>query len=247
MKAISRFTLALLLAALAFAPTAAADDLNPGTINLQTTGLTAVTLNLPTNFFYHGTITTPLSFDGLPLSPQPGGSTGNLFVSNATSNFLGGSFSLNPAAVGDVDTVLQHGGATLPGVGGSVTVPIEVIALSLASSSPITVRTYGVDSFWDVFVTLQAIPQPIGNLTLNQTTLSGGVFLAQVPALIEIVFVQIGGGGGPGTYPPPMGFQTTATLTATGAYTVVPEPASLTLMGIGIAGIAARFRRRRMA
>lgn len=97
--------------------------------------------------------------------------------------------------------------ANLPDVGDQDTVPIEIVALSLQSVSPVQIGS----SFFDVFVELSG-PQDEGSMTLFRTDpdgVAGGVF--------------------------------DSTLPVNGLFTLqlVSEPATLLLLGTGLAALLA--------
>jgi hypothetical protein len=89
---------------------------------------------------------------------------------------------IDPGTLGATSTILQRSDEPvlpedLPGASGMV--EIEIIALSLVSTAPITV-TYngGLDpEFWNVHVGLSAIPPPfVGWLSATKTHQNGGTF-----------------------------------------------------------------------
>jgi hypothetical protein len=125
-------------------------------------------------------------------------------------------------------------------VGSTTTIPVEIVAMSLVSAQPIQV-SYGSggDSFFDVVVTLnpQVAQQP-GSLTLNRTSLHGGTFDMVFPVNVMFTFTNTHPGGPAASGP--IIFQDT--YTASGNFTVVPEPATLLFMATGAAGVWWRSR-----
>lgn len=164
----------LLISALlaAGAETAVAHDVLPG-IDLWTTpagGASTVEVALPPGFFDSGSdpFAGTLSLAGSPL---PG---------------LGGP-SLFPA-----DTVIARAAlAALPACGTSATIPIEIVALSLVSTAPITV-TYGSGppELWDVRICLSDGPQIAGTMTIRHDCVDGGSFNASLPVRPKLVFTR---------------------------------------------------------
>ena len=78
----------------------------------------------------------------------------------------------------------------------SATVPIEIVALSLTSSSPITVTYSGGQNpeSWDVQVGLSPSPQPLGSMTLIQNTKDTGAFDLSVSVLLRLTFSRVSDG-----------------------------------------------------
>lgn len=72
----------------------------------------------------------------------------------------------------------------------SDTVPIEIVALSLRSTSPITVRYIGRTELWDVTVTLSPAAQPPGSMTITHATNEGGTWIATLPVLARYTFIR---------------------------------------------------------
>lgn len=97
-----------------------------------------------------------------------------------------------PIGPANTDTIVQRmTGISLPNVGDSGTIPIELVALSLSSVQPIPMGS----SFFDVFVTLQPrTPNTIsgGQMTINHTTPGGGTFDSFFDVFFEITFVEVG-------------------------------------------------------
>lgn len=104
---------------------------------------------------------------------------------------------LLPAQLGPTDTVVQRTqGATVIFPGGVATMPIEIVALSLQSVTPITV-TYsgGPSEQWTVQVCLSnAVPQPAGTMTITngQCAGEGGTFTSDLPVCPKLTFTRSG-------------------------------------------------------
>lgn len=95
---------------------------------------------------------------------------------------------------GLADTVVRRlETAMLPSVGSSDTIPIEIVALSLVSVEPITVKYSGGPSQqWNVSVILSSTPQPQGMMTIRKDTPTGGTFDATFPVLPRLIFTRVG-------------------------------------------------------
>jgi hypothetical protein len=202
---------------------------------------TATTLMLPAGFFGAGSLpfSGQVHFQGNGgMTPPPGiaidfdlvlQGSGNPWTFDEFAPCSGFGVCLHTApqhmhqfgAVtgGPVDTsVSRLSSATLPDIGSSATVPIQIGLLSLRSVGPIQVGfSDGGSQFFDVFVDLDDRMQPIGSMTIFRTFNGGGTF-------------------------------TTTALPINGEFTfVVPEPASLLLLGGGLFAIALRIRQSRRA
>jgi len=102
---------------------------------------------------------------------------------------------LDPPNLGNTSTVVRRSGVPLqpddpPGATGAV--PIELVQLSLVSIQPITVRSFGEPSFWDVFVDLGPSPGPQGMLQATKTHPNGGTFNALLPVQPRFTFTEVG-------------------------------------------------------
>ena len=100
--------------------------------------------------------------------------------------------------LGPTDVIVQRkAAAILPNPGDATTVPIEIVALSLVSSNPITVSYNGglTPEPWNVSVCLSsASPQPQGSMTIRTVPCAcseGGTFSSTLPVLPKLVFTRV--------------------------------------------------------
>ena len=107
--------------------------------------------------------------------------------------------TLPPGALGQIDTIVRRPNPTVPlsPPGGVDTIPIEIVALSLVSISPITV-TYNAGASsdqWNVRVHLsQFAVQPIGSMTIRHEHSDGGTFDSTLHVVPRFVFSSVGAG-----------------------------------------------------
>jgi hypothetical protein len=104
-----------------------------------------------------------------------------------------GSFPACPGNIGRTDMIAQRPvAAVLPGPGSSDVIPIEIVALSLVSVSPITVTYYGGTSpeLWDVRMGLSTFVPSAGTMTVRQTSSLGGTFDSAIPVVAKFVFTR---------------------------------------------------------
>jgi hypothetical protein len=127
---------------------------------------------IPSDFFDPGSdpFTGDLTLQGSPLQTTP------------------------PNVLGPTDVVVRRNlDAILPPPPSSAVVPIEIVALSLVSSSPITVTYQGGmnPERWDVHVCLSVQQQQcVGSMTINRDCHEGGTFSATLPVLPLFTFVR---------------------------------------------------------
>jgi|GEM_PF-2197094 len=99
----------------------------------------------------------------------------------------------DPNALGGADTIVRRLAPTndLGGPGGSDTIPIQMVALSLESVEPIQVQFGGPTQLWDVRVCLSdSAPQPTGGMTITMDNVDGGTFDAGLPVIVKFVFTR---------------------------------------------------------
>ena len=192
--------------------------------------------------WFRGNPTGPLGFTpGLFQIPVPFDENALLAQHGILPYPLGGPLS-------EIDTIVQRGGTTLPNVGDSGVVPIEIVSLSLVSIAPITV-TYGGGaggiSFFDVFVDLNPGPQSSGTMTLTRTHQDGGTFDSVLPVQARLTFVNTQPTGPAAVSPVPFGGVFSAFDVP---WIVVPEPSTGVLLGLAscvlvVTSAARRLRR----
>ncbi len=108
---------------------------------------------------------------------------------------------IDPANLGSTSTLIQRAGdPVLPGdpVGAMGTVPIEIVALSLRSASPITVTFNGGQNpeEWDVeVVDLSQVTPPMGTMTATKTHANGCTFDAVLHVQARFTFTEVAGPG----------------------------------------------------
>jgi len=98
-----------------------------------------------------------------------------------------------------VDTIVERlATAVLPALGSSAMVPVQIRALHLESTSPITVTfSSGGPSTYDVEVFLSEVcPQGIGSMTINHEYPDGGTFTSELPVTAKVVFKKVSGAPG---------------------------------------------------
>jgi hypothetical protein len=208
-------------------------------------------VSLPAGFFgqHDGNPSDPLS-DAIISSFGVGGSSGGspsplqLDVPVESTSFNFSKLQFEYKVQKPANTTLQHGASKLFSIGSTDTVPIEMVSMTLTSASPVTI-TYGngaSSSFFDVFVDLDpaSIQQP-GSLTLLRTGTNSGTYQFSLPITYRLTFTNISPAGpqanGPAVF--------TDTFAANGTFTVVPEPGTLALVAMGVAGIIARRANRK--
>jgi len=98
-----------------------------------------------------------------------------------------------PQALGQADTIIRRSPDQCPtGVGNSLTVEVEIVALSLASTEPIEVTFNGGQTTeeWDVSVCLSQRGQSTGELTMTLDEEDSGTFDSRVPVLPRFIFTR---------------------------------------------------------
>ncbi len=163
---------------------------------------------IPPNFFGPGSDpfagTAPLQgVPILPLGPSSEGFCGGF------SGGLGGPVSSNPlqptdpacGGSGPTDTIIRRLGPGSMTEGGSTNIPIEIVALSLQSVSPITV-TYGGGGSpepWMVQVSLAPVTQPGGTMNLVRSggANSGNRSISGLQVIKRYTFTDVGTAGHP--------------------------------------------------
>lgn len=75
-----------------------------------------------------------------------------------------------------------------------VTVPIQIVALSLMSIDPIKVTSPSGDQLWDVYVCLSDVPQALGSMTIRHNCPAGGDFDSDLPVQVKFIFTPAGAG-----------------------------------------------------
>ncbi|UCE58393.1 MAG: hypothetical protein JSU63_13235 [Phycisphaerales bacterium] len=130
-----------------------------------------IEMPIPADFFGSGSdpFTGTITLKGAPLNTDPAG-------------------ALSPA-----DTIVRrHEDICPPEVGESVTVDVEIVALSLTSVDPITV-TYGdgqTSEQWDVSVCLSSQRQSVGSISIHLESDDGGTFDSSIPVLPKFSFTR---------------------------------------------------------
>jgi hypothetical protein len=172
-------------------------------------------VQLPADFFAPGSLPFdgPVFLQGLPTGPlgRPAGpiysDVDTVVMRSATGllefNRLPGDFAPLGAGpgLGMTDTIVRRAEMAPLLDGPPETVPIELVALSLVSCSPITVSgSDGSTTQWDVRVDVSpAVPQPQGNMTVTKTHANGGTFQSTLPVRPRLTFTKIDPSGGPPT------------------------------------------------
>lgn len=217
-------------------------------------------LDLPQGFFgeLDGAPSDPvrglLLLGGQPLPSFPAG-VPNRFGSFSTPDpfpelgqlvahgVLDARFAGQPDPIQFVDTIVQRPeDADLPAIGSEDTIPIEILALSLHSVSPITV-TYGRRNPTDFDVVADLDPasrQLMGTMTLTRTGDKSGTFDSLLPVNFRLVFSHAD------THVGPFVLTGADLLRADDVRWRVPEPSATLLFGSGVVGVAAmawRWRR----
>ncbi len=144
-------------------------DIPPGASHLTTRAPAMVQFGgssplppIPADFFYPGS--EPFLGDWLALRCEP--------------------ISL---AMGNTDTFIQRmAPTTLPSIGSTQTVPIELLQLSLRSVDPIVVLPDL--SEWDLHVTIE--PAGPGQMHITRSSLNGGTFTAELPVRPAFTFTR---------------------------------------------------------
>lgn len=122
------------------------------------------------------------------------------FFDPGSAPFVGGFFMtgvpLDPGGTGSADIIVRRVETArfshpFPS---SDTVPIEIVALSLRSTSPITVTYLTWTEMWDVTVTLPPGAQPQGSMSLTHVTNDFGTWDAILPVLARYTFTRRGDG-----------------------------------------------------
>jgi hypothetical protein len=126
------------------------------------------------------------------LTTPNNGGTGFIFPGIGSVFFKG-----VPVGPGLTDTVIQRqADCSLPNIGSSCTIPIEMTTLSLISSAPVNIG----GNFFDVLVSLNPANQSTGTMTINhQFADDGGLgaegtFSSQMTVNFKADFVPVGGG-----------------------------------------------------
>jgi hypothetical protein len=97
-------------------------------------------------------------------------------------------------STGGADTIIRRPqDAVIQGTSGSATIQIEMVALSLRSTSPIEVQVGNRVQRWEVYVSLSPSAPSTGTMTFTQTSASGGHFASQLQPVPLFHFVRSDG------------------------------------------------------
>lgn len=206
---------------------------------------TAGQVILPAGFFDPGSdpFGAWIELAGLPVAPWLGPSNANLQIAGFDGQVFLGPVPIGPEMLPGADTIVQRLGTALLPDGGSDTVPIEMVALHLASTQPIMVTHNGGQNPtpWDVRFDLTVPAQGNMTITRNGSTF-GGTFEATLPIQYRLTLLP----AQPSTADPPVAFgEDVILMRGTWELTEVPEPSVWLLMVTGLAGVAMGRRRRR--
>ena len=140
-----------------------------------------------------GGATVDSHFTVMPLPPGFFGPGSDPFAGDVA--FKGDPLTTTPPGIlGPSDVIVERKTlAPLPAPGDSHTVPIEIIALSLTSISPITVTYNGGSNpeLWDVDACLSSTqPQNIGSMVIRRGCDAGGTFSATLPVTPKFTFIR---------------------------------------------------------
>jgi hypothetical protein len=186
----------------------------------------------------------------------------------------------DPFGPGNTDTTVERL-APGPPDGGVGTIPIELVALSLTSVSPVVMDFGGGPQSYDLHIGLDPNNQSLGQMTI-QHGLGGGTFDSFFDVFTELTFTPTGGGspvvvprqdplqsqGSPWSHIKPPNYPENAMFPSGGFYPGVlpgtnvavginhtgphphtdpsmPEPSSVVLAAIALAGMAGAFRKAR--
>ena len=158
----------------------------PGTKHIQI-GATDTVMTIPPGLDHYTTHDpAQVTFGGTsPIPPIPAG-----FFDPGSEPF-DGLMPLRSAplslANGNTDTIIQRmASATLPAIGSTATVPIELIQLSLVSVQPIVVSPALYE--WDLNVGFE--PAGPGTMQMTRTSANGGTFTATLPVRPVFTFTR---------------------------------------------------------
>lgn len=118
-----------------------------------------------------------------------------------TVEFVG--VPIDPANLGNTDTIVRRLEDTTDLEGGPSTIDIEIVSLRLVSVSPITVTFNGGQDpeTWDVKVCLSDLEaQETGTMTITKTHTDGGLFDSVIPLRMRIDFTEVGDTGSGSIY-----------------------------------------------
>jgi len=100
---------------------------------------------------------------------------------------------LNAGTLGPADTIVRRMEDKCPAeIGDSVTVEVEIVALSLVSVEPITVTFDGGarTEEWDIQVCLSSEPQQMGSMTITLDEEDCGTFDSFIPVIPRFTFIS---------------------------------------------------------
>lgn len=187
----NRWVIGAAICAVSSALTASAQNVLPGS-DLWTTPAGGTTtedfsgMPIPANFFGPGSdpFIGIIDYHGRPLEGTPS------------------SIPTGVGIPGQADTIVARMGvAVLPGCPSTAQVPIEIVALSLISTKPITVTFFGgaQPTNYCVMACLSSfVPQVPGQMVILHTNINGGTFNSFLPVQPRLVFTQASNFGGPG-------------------------------------------------
>ncbi len=143
----------------------------------------------PGDDLWHTVARTNIEFGGDTIPPIPAG-----FLCNNSPAFSGlvelRGVPVDPTNLGNTDTIVRRlEPASLPTVGASDTIPIELVAMSLTSVNPVDL---GCGVLFDVHVGLQPAPPSGGTMTIVRTHDDGGVFDSDMVVYPRISFSPVG-------------------------------------------------------
>ncbi len=191
------------------------------------------------------TLPTALPLRGRPIGPIPPGVNPNFYAGPISETArLGAHHVIDPRLLAQNlhDTIVRRkAAAELNADGDSAVIPIEIVALSLESSSPIEIGFGGGvgGSFFDIWITLDPMmPSPEGTMTITRTSAAGGILTSLLPVNYRVEFYC----SDPQVIPASTLLSGQIVFDGVGFWSTVPSPGAWSLLMIG--GASAHRRRR---